>query len=112
VGFHIDSGAASLVFTGDTTACEALWEAVNGIENLRYLLIETAFPNAERDLAVASKHLTPDLLARELARLTRPARVFISHLKPGAGALTMEEVEAVVGAYAPRMLVNGQVFEF
>ena len=112
VGFHIDSGAASLVFTGDTTACEALWEAVNGIENLRYLLIETAFPNAERDLAVASKHLTPDILARELARLTRPARVFISHLKPGAGALTMEEVEAVVGAYAPRMLVNGQVFEF
>jgi hypothetical protein len=52
------------------------------------------------------------MLARELSRLTRPARVFISHLKPGAGALTMEEVEAVAGAYAPRMLVNGQVFEF
>jgi len=112
VGFHIDSGAASLVFTGDTTACDALWDYVNGIENLRYLLIETAFPNAEKDLAVASKHLTPDMLARELARLTRPARVFISHLKPGAGALTMEEVEAVAGAFAPRMLVNGQVFEF
>jgi len=111
VGFHLDSGEASLVFTGDTTACDALWDYVNGIDNLRYLLIETAFPNAEKDLAVASKHLTPDLLAQELAKLKRPARIFISHLKPGAGALTMEQVEAVAGAYAPRMLVNGQVFK-
>lgn len=112
VGFHLDSGEASLVFTGDTTACDALWEQVNRIENLRYLLIETAFPNAEKNLAMASKHLTPDMLAQELAKLTRPARVFISHLKPGAGAQTMEEVEAVAGAYGPRMLVNGQVFKF
>jgi ribonuclease BN (tRNA processing enzyme) len=112
VGFHLDSGEASLVFSGDTTVCDALWEEVNRIENLRYLLIETAFPNAERNLALASKHLTPDMLAQELAKLTRPARIFVSHLKPGAGALTMEEVEAVAGAYGPRMLVNGQVFKF
>jgi ribonuclease BN (tRNA processing enzyme) len=112
VGYHIDSGAGSLVFSGDTTVCDALWEQVNAIQNLRYLLIETAFPNAEHSLAVASKHLTPDMLARELARLTRPARVYVSHLKPGAGALIMEEVEAVAGAWAPCMLVNGQVFEF
>lgn len=112
VGFHIDSGEASLVFTGDTTACEALWDQVNAIDNLRYLLIETAFPNAEKDLAVASKHLTPDMLAQELTKLTRPARIFISHLKPGEGALTMEQVEAVAGGHGPRMLVNGQVFKF
>ncbi len=112
VGYHIDNGAASLVFSGDTTTCDALWDEVNRIENLRYLLIETAFSNAERDLAVVSKHLTPDMLARELAKLTRPARIFISHLKPGEGALTMEEIEAVAGAYGPRMLTNGQVLKF
>ncbi len=112
VGYHIDSGKGSVVFTGDTTVCEALWEQVNRIENLEYLLIETAFSNAEHDLAVASKHLTPDMLAAELSRLTRPARVLISHLKPGEGALTMEQVESVAGAYAPRMLANGQVLRF
>jgi ribonuclease BN (tRNA processing enzyme) len=112
VGYHLDSGAGSLVFTGDTTVCDALWEQVNQIENLNYLLIETAFSNAERELAVASKHLTPDMLALELSKLKRPARVFISHLKPGEGALTMEEVEAVAGAYNPRMLANGQVLKF
>ena len=112
VGFHLDSGEGSLVFTGDTTSNDALWDEVNRIENLRYLIIETAFPNRERDLAVASKHLTPDMLAQELAKLTRPAHIFISHLKPGEGALTMEEVEAVAGGYSPRMLSNGQVFRF
>jgi len=114
VGFHLDSGDGSLVFTGDTTTNDALWEEVNRIENLRYLIIETAFSNAERALAIASKHLTPDLLAQELAKLARPAKVkiFVSHLKPGEGALTMEEVEAVAGAFGPRMLSNGQVFRF
>jgi hypothetical protein len=52
------------------------------------------------------------MLAHELSRLKRPARIFISHLKPGEGALTMEEVEAVAGAYSPRMLSNGQVLKF
>jgi hypothetical protein len=52
------------------------------------------------------------MLAQELAKLARPARIFVSHLKPGEGALTMEEVEAVAGAYSPRMLANGQVFKF
>ena len=112
VGFHIDSGEASVVFTGDTTCNDALWEQVNRIENLRYLIIETAFPDAERQLAIDSKHLCPSMLAEELAKLKRPARVFITHLKPGEGALTMEEVAQVAGAYAPRMLANGQVFKF
>lgn len=111
VGFHMDSGESSLVFTGDTTSNSALWEIVNRIENLRYLIIETAFSNSEHQLALDSKHLCPSMLAAELAQLKRPARVFITHLKPGEGALTMEEVEQVAGAYSPRMLYNGQVFK-
>jgi ribonuclease BN (tRNA processing enzyme) len=112
VGFHLDSGDGSLVFTGDTTTNDALWEEVNRIENLRYLIIETAFPNAEKALATASKHLTPDMLAQELSKFTRSAGIFISHLKPGEGALIMEEIEAVAGAYRPRMLSNGQLLRF
>jgi ribonuclease BN (tRNA processing enzyme) len=56
-------GAASLVFTGDTTVNAAFWPVINRIANLRYLLIETAFPNSERRLAEISKHLCPSLLA-------------------------------------------------
>lgn len=112
VGYHLDSGRASLVFTGDTAPCDALWAAVNRIDNLRYLIIETAFSNSEGALAAASKHLTPDLLAGELAKLQRQAEIFISHLKPVDGASTMEEVCAVAATWAPRMLEHAQVLEF
>lgn len=112
VGYHLDSGAASLIFSGDTTSNDALWDVVNKINNLRYLIIETAFPNSEKDLAIISKHLCPSMLAEELAKLTREAEIFITHLKPGELEITMAEIEDCVLGLRPRMLLNNQVFEF
>ena len=111
VGFQLDSGTASFVFSGDTGPCPALWESINQIENLRYLVIECAFSNREKDLALLSKHLCPSLLMDELAQLRRPADVFVTHLKPGQIELTMQEVEECVGELRPGMLQNNQVFE-
>lgn len=112
VGYHLDSGLSSLVFSGDTTANDLLWHAVNRIANLRYLIIETAFCNKEKDLAVASKHLCPSMLAEELEKLERSAEIFITHLKPGEIELTMQEIAECAGQYQPRMLQNNQIFEF
>ena len=111
VGYQIDSGHGSLVFSGDTYTNDPLWKLVNKIPNLKYLIIETAFCNREKQLAVASKHLCPSLLAEELAKLERSAEIFITHLKPGEIELTMQEIEEFAGDYKPRMLQNGQVFE-
>lgn len=113
VGFHLDSGRASLVFSGDTHNNEdALWETVNKIENLRYLIIETSFRNSEKELAIASKHLCPSMLAEELAKLKRTAEIYITHLKPSEIEVTMQEIEKYAAAHRPRMLHVGQVFEF
>lgn len=112
VGFWLDSGAASLVFTGDTGPSDALWKKVNGIRNLRYLIIETAFCNRDHEVAMASKHLCPSLLAEEIKKLRLPAEIFITHLKPGDMALTMSEVAEALKAYSPRALAHGQVIEF
>jgi len=112
VGYQLDSGAASLVFTGDTTVNDSFWPVVNRIANLRYLLIETAFPNHERRLADVSKHLCPSMLAEELAKLEREAEVYVSHLKPGQSELTMAEIERCAGHFKPRMLQHNQIFEF
>jgi ribonuclease BN (tRNA processing enzyme) len=111
VGFHIDSGKSSLVFSGDTTTCDALWETVNRIENLEYLIVETAFSNAEKELAIVSKHLCPSLLAEELSKLKRDPKIYVTHLKPGEVELTMQEVSDCVKGFVPKMLQNGQVFE-
>jgi hypothetical protein len=84
---------------------------VSKIENLRYLIIETAFSNSEKDLAVLSKHLCPSMLAEELVKSKRDAEVFITHIKPGELELTMQEIEDCVGGLCPKMLLNNQEFE-
>jgi ribonuclease BN (tRNA processing enzyme) len=112
VGFQIDSGKTSLVFSGDTTTCDALWATVNRIQNLEYLIVETAFSNAEKELAVVSKHLCPSLLDEELCKLKLNPKIYITHLKPGEVELTMQEVSECVKNFVPKMLQNGQIFEF
>src|SRR5450756_3081907 len=61
VGYCLDSGAGSFVYSGDTTDCEAFWAALNGIENLRYLMIETTFLNDNASGAALSGHMTAAL---------------------------------------------------
>lgn len=112
VGYCLDSGAASLVFSGDTGVCDSFWRMVNRIPNLRHLIIECAFSNREQRLAIVSKHLCPDMLANELQKLERDCEIHITHLKPGQIELTMEEIERCLGNFQPRMLQNNQVFEF
>jgi len=112
VGYMLDSGRGSLVFTGDTGPNNALWGILNGIENLKYLIIETAFSDKDRWLAELSKHLCPAMLGEELAKLERPAEIYITHLKPSEIELTMQEIEELPGASPPRLLQNNHVFEF
>ena len=111
VGFQLDSGKASLVFSGDTTTNDALWQHVNKIRNLRYVIIETALSDRERELAIASKHLCPSLLAEELAKLKGSPDIYITHLKPREADLIMEEIGWRVNERRPQMLKNNQVFE-
>ena len=112
VGYHLDSGRGSLVFTGDTGPNDELWKIINKIPNLKTLIIETAFSNKERYLAEISRHLCPSMLAEELAKFEGRADIWITHLKPGEIELIMEEIEASAGALRPRMLQNDQVFDF
>ncbi len=112
VGYRLDSGNASLVFTGDTTSNDELWQEVNRIENLRYLIVETAFSNAERELAIRAKHLCPSLLEEQLKLLTRSAEIFITHLKPGEGDMIMREISEGALRWSPKMLQHQHIFEF
>jgi ribonuclease BN (tRNA processing enzyme) len=113
VGFHLQGSAASMVFTGDTTSCPALWEYVNCIENLKYLIIESAFSNADAALARISKHFCPSMLKQELVSLTHSPlpRIYITHLKPGEGETIMREIETDIYEFNARPLFNSHIFE-
>ncbi|MCE9633738.1 MAG: 3',5'-cyclic-nucleotide phosphodiesterase [Methylophilales bacterium] len=111
VGYHIEGEKESMVFTGDTTVCSALWPVVNRIQNLKYLIIEAAFAEEEKWLAELSKHLCPSLLIAELHQLKRAAQIYITHLKPGVGEKIMQQIGQAAPELDAKPLFNQQIFE-
>lgn len=83
VGFLIRDGATTVLYSGDTHATDAIWKVAAAEPTLKAVFVETSFPNRLSELAGISKHLTPELVARELEKLGRPdIPVYIYHLKP------------------------------
>lgn len=111
LAFHLYTNNGAIVFSGDTGPNDEFWRQVNGVQKLRYLIIETAFSNREQDLAVTARHLFPIQLGEELAKLQRETEILITHLKPSDKATIEKEVHAWAGRYSPRILERGDVFE-
>lgn len=106
---QIHTAAGSLVFSGDTTRSDAFVAALNGIPDLRHLIVETSFGNALADIARDSQHHWPDSLAADLAKLTARPQVWITHLKPGNEAAIMDELRAAAPDRKLAALQQGQV---
>lgn len=82
-GFVIRRDGTALGISGDTGPTDRLWEVLNGVPELKALLLETSFPDEMQELADLSGHLTPRTLRTELAKFERNgARVMLYHLKP------------------------------
>ncbi len=83
VGLIIRDQHAAWAMSGDTHQTEALWHAAAQVSNLKAVFIETSFPDEMRDLAFASRHLTPSLMHREFQKIGKPdLPVYVYHLKP------------------------------
>ncbi len=83
VGFIIQDDTAACLYSGDTYQTEEIWKMAATIPNLKAVLIETSFPDEMSELALASKHLTPSLLAQEFKKIGRPdLPLYIYHIKP------------------------------
>ncbi len=93
-GYHVRANK-SLVFTGDTSVCDDLWVALNQIDDLAYLIIETAFSDDEIKIAKLSKHLCPSLLIHELEKLKSNPNILITHLKPSDGEKIMKQIQSI-----------------
>lgn len=90
------------VYSGDTEGRNpAFWRRVNVLHGecggVAALCVETAFSNAEAELARLSRHLSPVALARELAELPPGADIpiYITHTKPRESSRIMREVQAL-----------------
>lgn len=102
------SGSAWWVYTGDTGPNPALWARLRTMQ-VAHLVIETAFSDAERQLARVSRHLCPTVLGVELTELDAGVQVHITHIKPGEQAAVMAQVEALGLPHRISALEAGQI---
>lgn len=109
--YHVDSGAASWVYSGDTALCEDFWQALNRIINLKYVLIENTCLNSNAINAMRAGHMTAELLAQGLNLLSRPVELFIVHMDAGREDETLREVLQAAGKFNPQALQRGREFE-
>lgn len=108
VGYAVLGSQGAWVFTGDTGPNPALWQRLASLR-VHTLVIETAFGDDEQPVAEISRHLCPSLLRHELAHLTQPTEVCITHIKPGEMDAVMSEIAAQGGAHRVHALAVGGV---
>ncbi|MBI5070312.1 MAG: 3',5'-cyclic-nucleotide phosphodiesterase [Deltaproteobacteria bacterium] len=112
VGFVLSDGKATIGVSGDTGPTTAFWKRINAERDLVALLVEMSFPNALQRLADVSGHLTPNTLARELAKVNRNGYpVYLYHLKPAYEAELRRDLRKLALDNV-RILAMGDEFHF
>lgn len=82
VGFIIEDGKGKIMITSDTGPTEAFWKAANQQKGLHAIFAELSFDDSLESVAYLSKHLTPSLLKKELAKLNQKVPIYVYHMKP------------------------------
>jgi ribonuclease BN (tRNA processing enzyme) len=112
VGLVITDGKSTVAFSSDTAATEELWTLINHTPSLNALFIEASFPNSMDELAKASKHLTPQTMAKELTKLSHNGiDILAVHLKPAYRATLLKEIQAL-GIKGLNVMEAGRVYEW
>lgn len=83
-GWLVDDGKSAVFIAGDTDQEDCLAapaKAAGG--RLKAAFLETSFPNAFRDFAKLTAHLTPEGLGRAARALPPGVPLLVTHMKPG-----------------------------
>lgn len=80
-GVIVETPAGSIAFTGDTGPTKDFWKKASAVPNLVSIISEASFPNEQKELALESGHLTPELFGEELQKVTADVPVYASHRK-------------------------------
>src|SRR5512144_1929573 len=84
VGFVVNDGTSSILYSADTGPNEGLWKEAAKTRNLSAIIVDTSFPNSLDGIASVSGHFTPAQLHADLirARVGYNVPIYIYHIKP------------------------------
>ena len=110
-GFVIEDQGTTVIVASDTGPTEEIWNYANASPNLKAVFLEAAFPNSLSDVALAAKHLTPALFARESMKLKRPVPLIAVHIKPRYREQIIRELRSLSLAHL-EIGAAGKVYRF
>jgi cAMP phosphodiesterase len=113
VGFLVDDGKASVLYSADTGPNEGLWKEAAKAMNLKAIIVDTSFPDSFEMIAEASGHFTPARLHNDLkkANLDNSVPLYIYHIKPVHHKKVIEELRAL-GRKNVNILREGKTYIF
>ena len=83
VGYLVEDSASAILYSGDTFMTDELWEVAKRHRSLKAVFMECYYTDGLGKHALISKHLTPRLFGKEVAKLSRPdVNIYAYHLKP------------------------------
>jgi cAMP phosphodiesterase len=95
VGLIVESNGVTVAFTSDTYVTDEFWNVARAAADLKAVFVDVSFPNEMEELAAASKHLTPALLAGEMHKLDRDVKIIAVHIKPTNRSTVIEQLESL-----------------
>jgi ribonuclease BN (tRNA processing enzyme) len=94
-GYVVSKPGRAVVFSGDTCPTERIWAVARRTRNLKAIFLEVSFSDTQADLARDSCHMTPRLVAEELAKMPPKVPVYLYHMKPPSLARIRREIAAL-----------------
>ena len=113
VGFLVNDGKTSFLYTADTGPNEGIWKEAAKARNLSGIIVDTSFPNSMDFVAGLSGHFTPGQLAADLtkAKVGNDVPIYIYHIKPVHKKRVIAELRAM-GRKNVKVLREGKTYTF
>lgn len=108
-----EGAGESVAVTGDTGPDGGWTEFINTAPvPVAHLVVECSFPNELEGLAIASDHLTPRLLRKQLERLDRVPRLYVTHVKALYAQAVQEQLQCELADTFYTLPRKGDVLTF
>jgi len=90
--YKVDKKA--ILVASDTYSLDSIIKVIEENSNVKSVVLECSFPNYMQNIAKESKHLTPNLLFKQLKNCKRnDFKLFINHVKPTYEKIIAQEIE-------------------
>jgi 3',5'-cyclic-nucleotide phosphodiesterase len=109
--YCVHDGDHALIVCGDTMTTDAVWAFASGVDGLAGIFVECSWPDAVREIAVASGHMTPAMLAKDLEKLEADVPIHVTHVKPAYEDDTRADLAALADDRI-RIAEDGDVLTF